>query len=357
MALVTISDFKAGKLPKVGILEVKVHKQIGEAKYIIADKTDSIELSSILEGNPPKKFYLQPGQFIRIIKPLSTSIGIKLSTFQPTPIAPFEVLPFEEILEASSLQSQGNDSKKVEDLKTFIDFNNLAAKSNIGKLVSKVVYISPKKAAKYSACRTVGLKDVTGKKSHVTLFGKLAEAVETEKVYEFQNLKVQNYKSQTDEFHRLGSTSTTTIQEASSNVATLFQTVLLGDGLIEGHILGHERLFCYKSCPTCMKKCDDVACCKSCQGPINSLESICDFNVTLQVMDEIDDDEVKLVLCFRKAITQEIKMEEQQVRTFLGNLIGQRCRIEYEFDKSKKDVLIALKITIQNKRARTDGQK
>ena len=351
MSLITISEFTAGQLPKVPMLEVKVHRKIGEALYIVGDKTDSIELSATLEVGPLKKFNISPEKFYRIVKPLATPSGIKLSTCQPTPIAPFEVLPFTvEDGGATADHSQARGSITAEDLKTFVDFSNFAARSNIGKLVSKVIYVSPKKASKFSECRIVGLKDVTGKKSHVTLFGKFADMVETEKVYEFQNLTVQNYKAPTDEFNRLGSTAATSIKETSEPVTELFESVLLGDGVIEGHILGYERLFHYKSCPLCLKKCDDVETCKACQKSLRGKELLFDFNVTLQVMDESDDDEVKLILCFRKVLTRELTLELEGLNTFLSQLIGQRCHIEYEKDKSRNDLVHAIKITLETKK-------
>ena len=351
MSVISIEDFKAGKATKVPMLEVKVHKRIGETTYIVGDTSSIVELSTVFQSGPSEACTLKPGEFIRIVKPISTSSGIKLSTFQPTPIAPFQVKTFKE--DSVGGACAGKPLIKPEELKTFVDFSNLAARSNIGSIVSKVVFVSPKKAAQFSDCRLVGLKDVTGKKSHVTLFGKFADMVESDKVYEFSNLTVQGFKGPSDEFNRLGSSARTAIKEATPNVSELFQNVLLGDGVIEGHILGYERLFHYKSCPFCTKKCDDDECCTSCQKRIVN-SHVHDFNVTLQVMDALDDDEVKLVLAFRKVLTQDVKMEVEEIKAFISQLIGQRCRIEFEKDRVRKDLFQALKFTVENKRARKE---
>lgn len=355
MSVISVQDFKAGKATKVPMVEVKVHKKIGENTYIVGDGSSIVELSTVFQSGPSTASSLNPGQFIRIVKPLSTSRGIKLSSFQPTPIAPFEVKPFKDdtLSSASGGKPKSQLAIKPEDLKTFVDFSNLAARSNIGSIVSKVVFVSPKKAAQFSDCRLVGLKDVSGKKSHVTLFGKFADMVEADKVYEFSNLTVQGFKAPSDEFHRLGSSAKTTIKEATSDVRGLFQNVLLGEGVIEGHILGYERLFHYKSCPFCTKKCDDDECCSSCHKVVLN-SHVHDFNVTLQVMDALDDDEVKLVLAFRKVLTQDVKMEMEQIKSFISQLVGQRCRIEFEKDKVRKDLFQALKITVENKKARKE---
>ena len=56
MSVVSIEDFKAGKASKVPMVEVKVHKKIGETSYIVGDKTSIVELSTIFQsplgGNP-----------------------------------------------------------------------------------------------------------------------------------------------------------------------------------------------------------------------------------------------------------------------------------------------------------------
>ena len=166
-------------------------------------------------------------------------------------------------------------------------------------------------------------------------------------IYNFINIKVNNFKKDEDKFFRLGTTYLSKIIKASASDKKEFEDagVLLGDASAKGFIAGISELNIYESCEKCWCKLGDDGFCRKCKKNVDKKKK--DFNLVmyLQVEDQHDmdrdlveegndsDEDILSIFCFKSTLDlKDIDNMEITEEKLNDLLIGGKCDIQYNFD-------------------------
>ena len=211
----TLSEMKKNPSDKKIILKVKVIKKIKESTFIIADSTDCMLLSTY--GNPRWSNFIKQDMFIQLIKPKIASNYI-IPTMSPVSIESFPMKHKTkkccESLEKIATTENFSESTESEPTNGthLADIEALPAKTRINNILLKVANVSREIPGRYNSFRHITVKDISGDKSTVTLFGYFKDMVMEGKVYKFANLQTSDYKGPLDIYKRLNSSASTNIR-------------------------------------------------------------------------------------------------------------------------------------------------
>lgn len=330
MSAVTIAELKKSTRKDTFYCQVFIHQVVDELKYVVGDKTDQIVLN--LENNESFTKHMNVGKYYRLVNPKIVDDCLVLEKFKPLQIAPFDYLA----LKRKYKNMAASTSSTVQPPKTFDDFAELQPGALVPALTVKVVNVSPVKQGKYSEYVTVTAKDVQGKKNFLTLFGAFTKQVESDNVYIFKNLAVQNFKGASG-YNHLSTKALSSIVKSHTYDA-MFKDVINGDGKHKVLILGHEQPYMYLSCPECgkAKYYDGGNICNFCGKNIEGKEPTKDFNVMLQVQiidqagSSAQSEDVKEVLLFRRQLDMTlVEHTLEEINQKLMDLHFKEVELEY----------------------------
>jgi hypothetical protein len=224
--------------------------------------------------------------------------------------------------------------------------------TTVNTLYLKVVFLSSEKKGKYSKYRIAKVKDVTGAKHFVTLYGAFRDAVQVDQVFKFNALLVQAYRKEGEKWGRLGTQSSSHIKNVPQNVQDFFAHIGIGDTMLNGTIIAHEHVHFYECCPHCLKKdfkLEGSDACKKCGEQLGDVKTH-DFSVNFIVTDTFGGDMVTVTV-FRSMLGIDLnKYSEAQTQKMLEKRHMCTCRIEYEKEDGVKHendskVIAALKVS------------
>ena len=211
----TLSEMKKDPSDKKIILKVKVIKKIKESTFIIADSTDCMLLSTY--GNLRWSNFIQQDMFLQLIKPKMSSNYI-IPTVSPVSIESFTIKHKNkkccEDLEKIAFTEDFNRPPQSEPTSNMLlaDVEALPAKTRINNILLKVANVSREIPGRYNSFRHITVKDISGDKSTVTLFGYFKDMITEGQVYKFNNLQTSDYKGPLDVYKRLNSAASTNIR-------------------------------------------------------------------------------------------------------------------------------------------------
>ena len=267
-----IEDLKNGKVEKVNTLEVKILKIVSKVHYIVGDETSH----TLLESDQ----YLKEGSAYKLIKP---SYGYSKLRKNPK----FAAIKVERKMRTKELIAEDeqvligsikHDEKKASH-KIFSDFGSVEAQG-VGSITEEITLMVVSKSrvinGKYGIYRIVDCKDVKNQKNSVNLYKSLQNVVEVGEVYIFTKLKVNNFKKEDQDFHRIATTHASRILNEGKQGQDEFKKagVMIGDKGINGTIIGISELIVYKSCRTCWCKVDDESFCRMCNQIVETIKKI-----------------------------------------------------------------------------------
>jgi len=297
-------------------VRVYVHRKLKENYYLVGDATGTINITT--EKQPRWNQNVIPGQFIKIVKPQR---GEELLHLQLPPL-------YSPAIEYLPVDNDDTTNQPMYDT-----FDQLCTKPiySMVNVVAKVCFVTSKKPVQYStwSC-TVGLKDIAAQRHILQIFGDHCDAIQVGAVYEFNGLKVQNFKGPMDTWNRLGTVQSTKIKVASTAISTHFAHIPCGDGWMTGTIVGFKDARHYTACPKCQRKCTSSPC-TGCEAdfPLDNL--VHDFYVELLMETSKDFESIS---CFRKSFKNVPKIRNlADVTKFAESITGQKFCVDYIEEK------------------------
>ena len=332
--ILTLKDFKAGKKTKLPILQVYVHTRLDEYSFVVCDKTDHATLS--IHKDPRIGRNVGVGNYLRLVNPTYERECL-IPVHRPCEVSPFEYKKLDE----RSIASNGAGG-----MSTFEDIGKLRPNTVVPSVVAKVTYLSPKKKLPSGKeYKTAGVRDVKGARNAVKLLEPSFERVEVEGVYKFRNVKVEDWKLDTDVHNRLSTRSDSDVSQVGAQIAELFQGIHEGDDLITGMILGHEKPYMYLSCPDCRRSVrEDAPYCSnaSCRKDLSSVSKVQDFNVVLLIQNQQNESQMLRALCFKRQFGGKLPEVENLNRLTeeLNELSFKKCKLSYKLEEGKDEVKV-----------------
>ncbi len=318
---ISILDFKSKQQGNLIILQVFVHSQVSESLFIVGDESDYAMLS--VASRPEFCGRIDINMFLKLLNP-AYECGIVIPGHVPLECKPFKY---------KELDTHHRNAFISTEMFSFDHISSLSVKTVIPNLLARVHFVSEVRNASHKVqYKIIGVTDYKNQKHAIMLFGKYVESAEIGKVYQFTALQVTNFKSATDTWNRLSTSSASFITEASKDIAKEFLKVGENDGMIEGVVLGHEKPNLYLSCPCCGMRCkDEHLFCREvgCGAVLN--EKVYDFNVILHVKMYSKEYEIKRVFCLRHQLGIVIKKCSQNALTEqLENLNFEKVKVHYK---------------------------
>ena len=340
---INVKNIRTGKVSKICSLEIKVLKKVSPDHYVVGDKTDKILLvsdQSLKEDSCYK--LIKPSYEDKKLKRNKKFAAVKLQKDIKT-----EVLKAEE---AHSFEADlKTDTRKVPP-KITNDFEVVEA-LGVGGVVEEIKLMIVSKssviAGRFGNYRIVTCKDIKNQKNSISLYRNFQDLVEVGGIYNFINIKVNNFKKDEDKFFRLGTTYLSKVIKASASDKKEFEEagVLLGDAAASGLIAGITELNIYESCERCWCKLNEEGFCRKCNKNVDNKKK--DFNVVMYLelekkhnkdTDKFEDDddseeEILSIFCFKSTLDlkdlETIEISEEKLNDIL---IGVKCDIQYNFE-------------------------
>lgn len=145
MAPVSLEAFLSGKIFKMPILEVFIHKMINDTTYLIADNTRVARLTT--RHNPKLGKNLSSNISVRIVNATVEDEMVVLQSFS-------HVLQCKPVEHKSPTEEEGSTTEA-----TFDEIGQQPVGSNVPTVAAKVTFLSPKKKVKYSGqSRVAGVR-------------------------------------------------------------------------------------------------------------------------------------------------------------------------------------------------------
>ena len=340
---INVKNINAGKVNKISFLEIKIHKKVSPDHYIVGDQTDKILLvsdQSLKEDSCYK--LIKPSYEDKKLKKNQKFAAVKLQKEIKT-----ELLKADE---AQSFEAELDTDTRKSSPKNTNNFDVVEA-LGVGGLVEEIKLMIVSKssviAGKFGNYRIVTCKDIKNQKNSINLHSILQDLVEVGGIYNFINIKVNNFKKDEDKFFRLGTTYLSKIIKASASDKKEFEDagVLLGDASAKGFVAGISELNIYESCEKCWCKLGDDGFCRKCKKNVDKKKK--DFNLVMyiQVEDQHDmdrdlveegndsDEDILSIFCFKSTLDlKDIDNMEITEEKLNDLLIGDKCDIQYNFD-------------------------
>ena len=278
-----LQDFLQGSKAIV-ILEVTIIKDLGGNMFIIADAKATCALLIIEDLTNIEKL-LKTGKGIRIIKPEQ----IKKNILKPSPR--FRIQPGKHM----SIKIGDKDLKNIETLastfhvpSTFTSLGDIEEMSKKGPFLScsldvLVTKLSRPIQTNSGPYRIAGIKDHLGNTSDINFYGASGDTVEPFKIYTITKAKVTTLSGKNN-FHRLATTRSSVVTEASSSVCEAFKDICIGEVSISGKIAGVVDVTVYTSCTQHKKKVSNTGECPICQTIASKTNP--DYYANIYIQDE-----------------------------------------------------------------------
>ena len=325
-----IADLKDGKADKVNTLEVKILKKVSNTNYIVADETANTLLvsdQSLKEGSAYK--LIKPSYEESELRKNSKFGAIKVERNIKTK----ELKTEDEKLLVGSLKNGGKVNCRISN--DFESVNALGVGGTSEEITLMVVGKSRVINGKFGTYRIVDCKDVKNRKNSVNLYKSLQNVVEVGGVYLFTKLKVNNFKKEDQDFHRLGTTHATRILNEGKQGKDEFEKagVMIGDKGIIGTIIGISELNVYESCKSCWCRVDDESFCKKCNQKVDTNQE--DFNLVMYVQNNAEDEEILDIFSFKSTLgltdIEKMQINEDNLNEKMN---GHKCVAQYKIEKN-----------------------
>ena len=247
--MVKIRKIVEDKLEKADIVDCKVLKNPVKDHYIVADETGCILLQSeqILKENSAYK----------LIKPIVDQDPQKLTKNPKFAAVKLEmkvkVITLSTEIENRIMEMIGSketEDDSIENMNDFAIIESLEINGVSEDFFLMVTNILRTMSAKFGTYKIVACKDIKSQRNTINLYNNFQNMVTSGGIYKFSKLKVNNFKKDEEDYHRLSSTFSTKIVDASTKEKGLLEKngVILGDKKMNATILGVANLKCYESC-------------------------------------------------------------------------------------------------------------
>ena len=187
------------------------------------------------------------------------------------------------------------------------DIAKLPNQSKIPSITVKVIKISRTINTSSRPCQICNIKDITGNRASLNLYGDIIDKLELFNVKIIKNLRKCEITKADETTMRLHTTTFTKIENCTTEDSFNFQNVGNGEATLTGQVIGCGELVNYYSCKVHYKKVDDQFHCPKCETKVEEKDTLKDFRLDLYVQisnnepaeTEID---VKEVLIFKRVV-------------------------------------------------------
>ena len=332
--MTSIESLKNGRVQKGNMLDVKVVKKVAEEYYIVADETEHTLLVSPQE--------LKEGSTYKLIKPSYADSELRKNPkFAVVKVErDIKTKPLkkddEKLLVARIMQTENNEGAKI--VNDFGLIEGLGIGGIADEITLMVTNISSIIQGKFGTYRIATCKDIKGKTNSLNLYRNLVDMVNVEDVLVFTKLKVNNFRKEDQDYHRLGTTAGSRITRAGVKEKQKFEAagVMLGDKVVKGSILGISEVNVYESCSKCWCKIDDEGLCRKCNMKPESKKQ--DYNLIMYIQNDEDEDDILDLFGFKSTLEVggNIKGEIDEDALNIW-MVGKKCVAEYNIDKNRGD--------------------
>ena len=344
---INVKNIRAGKISKIGCLEIKIHQKVSPDHYIVGDQTEKMLL---LSGQN-----LKEGACYKLIKPSYKDKKLKKNQT-------FSAVKLQKDIKADGLKADEAQIFEAEldtdtrNVQTKITYNfDVVEALGVGGVVEQIKLMIVSKssiiAGKFGNYRIVTCRDIRNQKNSINLHRNLQDLVEVGGIYNFININVNNFKKDEEKFFRLGTTYMSKIFKASANDKKEFDEVgvLLGDAAAKGSIAGISELNIYESCEVCWCKLDGNGFCRKCNKKIDKKKK--DFNLVMYIevekqhnvdadiseKEDDNDEDILSIFCFKSTLNLKNLEDMEITEEKLNDLwIGNKCGIQYNFQSDGK---------------------
>ena len=332
--MTSIESLKNGRVQKGSMLDVKVVKKVAEEYYIVADETEHTLLVSTQD--------LKEGSSYKLIKPSYADSELRKNP-------KFAVVKVERDIKTKQLKKDEEkllvgrikQTEKNEGAKIVNDFG-LVEGLGIGGIAEEITLmvtnISGIIQGKFGNYRIANCKDIKNKTNSLNLYRNMMDMVNVEDVLVFTKLKVNNFRKEDQDYHRLGTTAGSRITKAGVKEKQKFEAagVMLGDNIVKGSIIGISEVKFYESCNKCWCKIDDEGICRKCNMKPDSKRE--DYNLIMYIQNDKDDDDILDLFGFRSTLELEGNVNRDINEDKLNiKMVGKKCVAEYNIDKNRSD--------------------
>ena len=324
----SIACLKSGSVEKVSMIDPKVIEKVSEDHYIVSDGKDHIVLVSEQK--------LQKNSSYKLIKPSYTETELRKNP-------KFAVVKIEKEIKTKVLKNEERDnllrhiSREIVKNEIKNDFEFVDA-LGVGGIASEIKLLVVTRSSvipgKFGNYRIVTCKDIKNQKNNINLYKDLGNNVQVGEIYQFTQLKVNNYKRDEDNFNRIGTTGASRIIQASEEDKILFKNakVTLGDNNATGIIIGISELNIYNSCIECWCKVEENNLCGKCDKKVEN--TMKNFNLAMYVQLDDNEDEIVNLFGFKSTLALEgIENMEITEENLNKVMIGRKCEVDYSIDK------------------------
>ena len=245
---------------QVNVLQVNVLKEISSTQFIVGDVTGLAMMN--IEENAQKK-QIEVGKGLKLMKPQKLGenmIGCH-AKFKPmkTKAAGLKV-DYKKIDEMEALNLNLNPITPGTPFQEIVD--NYGENANIDDVLAYVTTVSRLIDGKYGTYQICNIKDCHGTPLTINLYKENTGKLNPNTVYRIKNIKKTTI--QTNSSLRMGTTTITTIREASEAEAKLFANTMIADKKIDAECAMFNEFSYYKSCSQHHTKLTENGHCKVC---------------------------------------------------------------------------------------------
>lgn len=335
-------------------MEVQVQSMVSESTFIVADTKDHVLLDT--SQSPQQCKNISVGKCYRLLFPeICDNVLTFAEKYKPGPVAKFDGARLTAAVTKRCIPKE----LEAKDIKIFSEVCNVKRNTTVGVLYMMVVFMSALKRGKYSLYRTVKVKDRTGDKHWITLFGTISEDLKLGNVYKFMSVVVQDYRGEGETLGRMKSAQNTRIVPATKEVLSFFADVSIADCQLNGTILAHETVSKYECCVRCSRskfrgivteedgsisqgKSDK---CVFCGHPIDENVKMFDCHIILMVAQNGTMDVFK-VSAFKGHFEMDVdKMSNEEIEEELIKIHMRNVVVDYDME-NEMDKIKAIKIKV-----------
>ena len=319
-------------------LKVHIVKKINGANYIGGDNSKLVHITL----NPDTFGELQQDQSYSLIKPEKQSENVvnANSKFKPAKINKLKV---EISTENIKKFENGITLHRLEsDNETFNSSETKAANYKLKRMTVKCLSLSRIIETTYGQYRIAKIRDTENNKGDINLNKHNKNKMEVDKLYNMENVKIGDYRSETSKYRRLSTIPTTVIKQVELIDEAKYDHITLGDEKTTTVCIGLGRVYGYYGCKKCWKKVyEDAEKCENCNIPTDEKTKEFSCELYLEIADE-----VLTAQAFKRQFPninlQAVDLDT--VETVLeDHIVGKKMEIEYN-EGEKEDSIMLIKI-------------
>ena len=213
----------------------------------------------------------------------------------------------------------------------------------------KVIKVGVTRYLTYGKVLNIEVKDQYGDKTGIDIWNKWIDTIEVSNIYEFRHLRVNGFPK--NKPHWLKTTLVTNITNKTEEFKETFKDISRADAFITGEIESCFDAYCYRSCPKCLCKCDELYC-KRCMRQVQKANPDFRFKIILKTSSFIDENEEEEkyheITGFRRgiltlfedilpSIKEDNMYDLQEIEDFLNTqLEGKFVRVDYNVNNDNR---------------------